>query len=254
MNTAQRRSPLQQSSLVVGPLVALGAAWLLSLPSDGDLNGVTLANVALIMAVVTVSVAVVDWIGGVITSVIAALALNYFHTEPYRTLRIDDRRDVYSVILLGALGLAVSAVTAARVRTEVRGVTRDRAAGAAAALADLLATDQAVPSTWTAAIGAASNDLALLTARVVAATPGQLPIVGRQVRDGDDASLTIPAVGAAMRLQHPHPEGRWLVLTPRHGHAPLTVDRRAVVSFADTVELALGPVAVPVDAVVAADA
>lgn len=241
MNTAPRRSPLQQSSLVVGPLVALGAAWLLSLPSDGDLNGVTLANVALIMAVVTVAIAVVDWLGGVITSVMAALALNYFHTQPIHTLRIDDRRDVYSVVLLAGLGLAVSAVTAIRVRTEVRDVTRDRAAGAGAELAGLLTTDQTVAATWAAAISAAANDLGLLNVRVSATTPAQLPIVGRRLADSDDPSLTIPAVGAALRLQHHHSEGRWLVLTPRPGHAPLVVDRRAVLSFADTVELALEP-------------
>lgn len=252
MSTAPRRSPLQQSSLVVGPLVALGAAWLLSLPSDGDLNGVTLANVALIMAVVTVAVAVVDWVGGAVTSVIAALALNYFHTEPYRTLRIDDRRDVYSVLLLGALGLAVSAVTAVRVRTEVRGVTRERAADASARLADLLALDQPVPTTWSAAIGAAANDLALLTVRIAGSTPGQLPIVGRRMADGDDPMLTVPAVGAALRLQHQHPEGRWLVLTPRPGQAPLTVDRRAVLSLADTIELALTATITPNAAATAA--
>lgn len=245
MNTAHHRSPLQQVALVAGPLLALLVAWLLSLPSDGADAGVTLANVALIMAVVTVAVAVVDWAAGAVTSVIAALALNYFHTQPYRTLRIDDRRDVISVLLLGALGLAVSAVTAVRVRTEVRGVTRDRAAGASDALAELLSSDRAVPGTWGAAIDAAANDLGLLNARITSATPGALPIVGRHVDAADDPVLVIPAVGAALRLQHSHPEGRWLVLTPRAGHAPLSVDRRAVLSFADTVELALQPTRQP---------
>ena len=230
-------------TLVAGPLLALLVAWLLSVPSDGDGDGVTLANVALVVAVVTVGVAVVDWVAGVVTSVVAALALNYFHTEPFRTLRIDDRRDVYSVLLLGALGLAVSAVTAARVRSEVRGATRRRAAVAGAELTALLAEDRPVPATWSAAISAAANDLDLLEVRIATGTPAQLPIVGRHDADRDDAGadLTIPAVGAALRLRAAHPEGRWLVLTPRAGHAPLTVDRRAVLSFADTVELALAP-------------
>ena len=46
-------------------------------------------------------------------------------------------------------------------------------------------------------------------------------------------------------LQHRHAEGRWLVVTPRPGMAPLTVDRRAVLSFADAIELALEPAPVP---------
>lgn len=226
-------------TLVAGPVAALVAAWLLSLPSDGDEAGVTLANVALVMAVVTVGVAVVDWAAGAVTSVIAALALNYFHTEPIHTLRIDDRRDVYSVLLLGALGLAVSAVTAVRVRTQVQGVARDRAAAAGAELSTQLVVDQSVAASWSAAIGADANDLGLLNARITTSTPGSLPVVGRTV--GDDPDLTIPAIGAALRLQQHHPEGRWLVLTPRRGQGPITVDRRAVLAFADTVELALAP-------------
>lgn len=229
-------------TLVVGPLLALLVAWLLSLPSDGDDNGVTLANVALVVAVVTVGVAVADWVAGAVTSVVAALALNYFHTQPIHTLRIDDRRDVYSVMLLGMLGLAVSAVTAVRVRAEVRGVTRDRAAGAGAELADLLERDRPVVAAWAAAITAAGNGLDLLEVRLSTRTPTELPVVGRRFADGDDPTLTIPATGAALRLPQAHPEGRWLVLTPRAGHAPLAVDRRAIRSFADTVELALEPV------------
>lgn len=234
-------------TLVVGPLLALLVAWLMSLPSAGDDTGVTLANVALVVAVVTVGVAVVDWAAGAVTSVVAALALNYFHTEPIHTLRIDDRRDVYSVLLLGSLGLAVSAVTAVRVRAEVRGVTRGRAAGASAELGELLTHDRPATAAWAAAITAAANDLDLLEVRLSTGTPVQLPVIGRRLAEGDDPTLTIPAVGAALRLQQSHAEGRWLVLTPRAGHAPLTVDRRAVLSFADTVELALTP-ARPIDA------
>jgi hypothetical protein len=92
-----------------------------------------------------------------------------------------------------------------------------------------------------AAISAAANDLGLLNAHVTTSTPGQLPVIGRRFAEGDDSTVTIPAVGAALRLQHRHAEGRWLVVTPRAGHAPLVVDRRAVLSFAETVELALEP-------------
>jgi Domain of unknown function (DUF4118) len=239
MDSAHRQQTVRSIAIVAGPLLALLVAWLLTFPSDGDDAGVTLANVALTIAVVTVGVAVVDWVSGVVTSVIAALALNYFHTEPIHTLRINDRRDIYSVLLLGALGLAVSAVTAIRVRSEVRGVTRRRAVSAGGELAALLGDDRPAASVWSMAISAAANDLDLLEVRVSAGNPAQLPIVGRHFVEGDDATLTIPAVGAALRLQQSHPEGRWLVLTPRSGHAPLDVDRRAVLSFADTVELAL---------------
>jgi hypothetical protein len=244
MSTAPVRTPLHQLAIVVGPGVAVLVAWLLSLPDRDDGAGVTLANVALVMAVVTVGFAVVDWAAGVTTSVVAALSLNYFHTEPYRTLRITDRRDVYSVLLLGALGLAVSAVTAARVRHGVTVLRRADARHAGDELAVLLADDRPAPEVWSAAITAAANDLGMVTARVTAKTPGGLPVIGRRLADSDDPSLILPAAGAVLPLQHRHAEGRWLIVTPRPGLAPLTIDRRAVLSFADAVELALEPSAV----------
>lgn len=245
MESAQVRSILHQSAVVVGPGSAVLVAWLLSLPSDAEGSGVTLANVALVVAVVTVGFAVVDWVAGITTSVAAAFALNYFHTEPVHTLRITDRRDVLSVVLLGVLGLAVSAATAIRVRRGVAVIHHDEAAAAGQRLTALLATDQPAREVWSAAISAASNDLGLVVARLSTAMPWGLPTIARRVSDADDATLMLPAAGAALRLQHRYAEGRWLVLTPREGHGPLTVDRRAVLSFADTVELALEPSPLP---------
>ncbi len=241
VSTASVRTPLNQLAIVLGPGVAVLVAWLLSLPDRDDGAGVTLANVALVMAVVTVGFAVVDWAAGVSTSILAALSLNYFHTEPYRTLRITDRRDVYSVLLLGALGLSVSAVTAARVRRGVTVLRRADARRTGDQLAVVLADDRPAPEVWSAAITAAANDLGLVSARVAAKTPVGLPIIGRRLADGDDPTLTLPAVGAVLPLQHRHAEGRWLIVTPRVGMAPLAVDRRAVLAFADAIELALEP-------------
>jgi hypothetical protein len=245
MSTAAARTTFHQLAIVAGPGVAVLVAWLLTLPDGDDGAGVTLANVALMMAVVTVGFAVVDWAAGVTTSVVAALSLNYFHTEPYRTLRITDRRDVYSVVLLGALGLAVSAVTAARVRRGVTTLRQAEARDAGVALGALLADDRLARDVWVAAIDAAANDLALVTARVTPRTPAGLPIIGRRMADADDPTLLLPAAGAVLPLQQRHAEGRWLIVTPRPGMAPLSVDRRAVLSFADAVELALEPSPVP---------
>lgn len=236
-------SPIQarQASIVVGPVAAAVVAWALSLPGDRADSGVTLANVALVMAVVTVGFATLDWMAGVTTSVVAALTLNFFHTEPYHTLRITDRRDVYSVVLLGLLGLAVSAVTAIRVRhgvTELRHVDARRASDE---LVGLLAHDHPVPEVWTSSIGAAANDLGLVMARLERFAPDGLPQIGRMVDDPSTITVTLPGAGAALRLTHRFDAGRWLVLTPREGMAPVDVDRRAVLAFADALELALEP-------------
>ena len=80
-----------------------------------------------------------------------------------------------------------------------------------------------------------------MLARVERSAPADIPTIGRptgsyQLLDGE---LVLPVYGAALRLERRHPEGRWLVLTPRDGMGPLTLDRRAVMAFADTIELAL---------------
>jgi hypothetical protein len=94
---------------------------------------------------------------------------------------------------------------------------------------------------WSAAIATPANDLGLVLARVERSAPVTIPTIGRPAGSYQllDADLVLPVYGAALRLERRHPEGRWLVLTPRDGMGPLTLDRRAVMAFADTVELAL---------------
>jgi Domain of unknown function (DUF4118) len=244
MSASPVRTPLRPAAIAVGTCTAVLVAWLLSLPDRNDDAGVTLANVALVMAVVTVGVAVLDWAGGVTTSIAAALSLNYFHTEPYRTLRITDRRDVYSVVLLSVLGLAVSAVTAVRVRRGVTALRRRDARRAGIELEEILRVDRPVPEVWSAAITSAANDLGLVSARVSTRTVADLPTIGRRITGDDDPSLVLPQTGAALSLRRYQDARRWLVLTPRPGMGPLDVDRRAVLSFADAINLALEPAVV----------
>ncbi len=236
-NSTTGRLRVRTIASIAGPAVAVLAAWLLSIPGDRDQLGVTIANVALGMAVITVATAMLDWVAGVATSIAAALSLNYFHTEPYRTLRITDRRDVYSVVLLGLLGLAVSAVSAMRVRRGVTALHQIDTTGAGHDLAAHLAIDRPAPEVWGAALSASAADLALVTTRVERLMPDGVPQVSRRV--GDDVELVLPAGGGAVRLEHRFEEGRWLVLTPRAGMGPLVVDRRAVVALAEAVALAL---------------
>lgn len=222
----------------MGPPAAILSAWLLSLGADGDDRGLTLANAALVMAVLTVAVALIDWLAGITTSVASALALNYFHTEPIHTLRVTDARDVFSIILLGLLGLAVSAATAFRVRRNVHDIRAGDALGAADELSSMVASDHPAGKVWAAAIATPTNDLGLVLVRVDQAEPPGLPFIGR-FKDVADSTLLLPQYGATLRLERHHAYGRWLVLTPRDGLGPLTLDRAAVMAFADTIELAL---------------
>ena len=189
----------------------------------------------------TVAVALVDWLAGLTTSVAAALALNYFHTEPIHTLRVTDARDVLSITLLGLLGFAVSVATAFRVRRTVRTIRAGDALAAGAELSALLEHDQPADSVWAAATASPSNDLGLTLVRVVDFEPIGMPLIGRPTGAADDSTFDLPQCGAAIRLDR-----KWLVLTPRNGLGPVTLDRAAVANFAATMNMALAgsPVAV----------
>lgn len=225
---------------LVGPPAAIFLAWLLSLGHDNVDRGLTLANAALAMALLVVSVALVDWLAGITTSIVAALALNYFHTEPFHTLRVTDSRDIVSIVLLLLLGVSVSVVTARRVRRNVHQIRAADTSAAEHQVAELVGADRSAAQLWQTAITTPSNDLGLVLARVEQALPAELPTIGRPVTSSpSDPTLVLPQYGAALRLERRHSEGRWLVLTPRDGMGSLTLDRNAVMAFAATVELAL---------------
>jgi Domain of unknown function (DUF4118) len=238
MSTHRIRTPLELAANFVGPPAAILVAWLMTL-GNGN-NGLTLANAALALAVLTVMVALVDWLAGITTSVAAALSLNYFHTEPTHTLRVNDWRDVLTIVLLAALGLGVSAATAFRIRRNVHSIRAGDRDVAAETLRPMLTENNSAPQVWSAAIATTANDLGLVLARVERSLPSGLPTIGRPAgAQAPDSTLVLPVYGAALRLEKRHTEGRWLVLTPRDGMGPLTLDRRAVMAFAATVELAL---------------
>jgi len=66
------------------------------------------ANVALALALVVVCAAVFGGrLAGVATSIGAALAFDFFHTQPYFSLRISKREDVIAAVLLLVMGVVV---------------------------------------------------------------------------------------------------------------------------------------------------
>jgi hypothetical protein len=227
------------------PFVAVLVAWILSLPGDPPTSGVSVSVAALSMVAITVVAALSTPVAGVATSIAAALALNWFHTQPYRTFRISDSNDFATVALLAAIGLATSSITAFRVSARMRSIRVAEESAATHALEDLLATNQPANEVWRQSIGASANDLRNVQARLTPSLPNGLPIIGRRSTvDDDHAPIRFSQPGAAFRLRDGHPEGRWLVITPHPGSSWVEIDRRAVTSFADSLELAIASVPV----------
>lgn len=233
---------------IAGPIAVVLFGWATSSTGDGASDGLALANVALLMAAITVAVALVSWTAGLSTSVAAALTMNWFHTEPVGTFRITSSSDLTSVLILGVLGVGVSAATAARMQRATR---IGRAAGADeayAALVPMVHAQLPVHELWHAALAATSPELALTSATLTQVLPHNMPTVGRRPWPADAAQSTVvlPPTGAALEL---HQDGWYVVLTPRDGVGALTIDRRAAAAFADTVELAARVGEAVVDAV-----
>ncbi len=228
--------PFRPRSLVVaGPVVAIAIAW----ASTGAHSAMAVANVALVLAIVSVGVAMASWSAGLLTSAAAALSLNYFHTEPVHSLRVTESADVLAVLLLATLGITVSAITALRVRAAARDHHEQVAAGVRDDLATASTTSRPVAVVWAEAVRASCAGLALVDCHVEGTGGGSLPAIARQ-RSGIDHEPTVfvlPEGGAVMAFRDPR-LGQ-VVLVPRPGMGALELDRRAVTAFVDQLELAL---------------
>ena len=204
MDTAHKQSnSLKRASLVVFPATAVIVSW--STSSIRETIGV--ANVALVLAIATTWAALLSWEAGVLTSLVSASTLNFFHTKPVRSFRITSRADLVMIALLMLIGLGVSFLTASRVRRVVRQFDSDT-----------------------------SSDLSKIDVRLLQEATSQFPIISRRLTslDSDDV-LLLPEGGAVMKFEDPRIQSV-LLLTPRLGLGALQVSRRTMTSFADHVE------------------
>lgn len=101
----------------VGAIAAIGVGGLLTPTRDWLGN----TNVALVLVVVVaLAGAIGGRLAGVLTSVAAALAFNFFHSEPYYSLEIASRVDVITTVLVLVVGLVVGEVAALRTSSQRR--------------------------------------------------------------------------------------------------------------------------------------
>jgi hypothetical protein len=206
------------------------------------------ANIALILVLVVVLAAVGGGrSAGAMAAASAALSFNFFHTEPYLTLKIDSADDVETTLLLLAVGFAVGQLATYRrhpLRSGAIAADEIRRIHRVAAFADPgrhTAADMIM-----AAQGELSELLGLQSCRFEASPfAGPLPRMERTgvvpVMDyrGPDVGFALPAGGTELPVQgRGHVLGRF-VLVPRPD-ATVTLEQRVVaVAIADQVGAAL---------------
>jgi K+-sensing histidine kinase KdpD len=203
-------------------------------------------NVALILVVFVVAAAVFGGrLAGFTAAVVAAISFNFFHTQPYLTLRIKEGQDIVTVLLLLVVGLVVGELALLRQRTRHEVVAQATGAHVLEEVLALLAADSTVDQTWSAVRdgiqtalgvqharfwpGAGRADLPLLTrsGRVV---PTLSTWTGRGFQLPETAS--IPVVSGRGVLGH-------IEIDSTPGRSVSIDERRVAVGLADVLALAL---------------
>jgi uncharacterized protein DUF4118 len=221
--------------MVVGPVLTIAVAWATE-TARGDMS---IANVALVLAFVSVAAALISPIAGFLTSAVAALSLNYFHTKPIHSLRMTDGDEIVTVILLVLLGALVSIATTMRVRVKVAGHRTDESLAATRELQQLLVHGGALPAVWLTAVQAVCVQAGSIDVWLSPAAPSEVPVISHRATAGigsDGDTVVIPETGAALLL----PNGRGaLLLKPQNGLGAITARRTMLLQFGDQLAAAL---------------
>jgi Domain of unknown function (DUF4118) len=224
-----------RAATVLGPVLAIAVAWATATVSSDT----SIANAALVLAFVCVAAALIKPIAGFVTSAIAALALNYFHTTPVHSLRMTDGDEIFTVVLLVLLGASVSIATTMRVRAKVAVHRTDESLVAARELQELLSHGGALPAVWLTAVQSVCGQAGSIDVSLLAAAPSDVPVISRRLSSGtgsDGDTVVIPETGAALVL----PNGRGaLLLRPQTGLGAITAARAMVLQFGDQLAAAL---------------
>jgi K+-sensing histidine kinase KdpD len=228
---------LARVAVLVGPVVAVavgGATGWVRGDVASTIVGVTLAIIVTIAALVGRSAALA-------TAVAAAITFNFFHTEPYHSLRIHEPGDVAIVALLLGLGFLVSDVTALMRRRERFARQRSIADEAASGIPALLGADRPIVDVWPALASSLLDELSFATCRFVQGPTIELSIVADSPshETPDHDMFVLPAAGAAVPIRHAGRTVGHLVLTPQPGNTSLTVRRSVAHALAATVASAL---------------
>lgn len=203
-------------------------------------------NVALVLVgLVVVAAAVAGRLAGILTALAAAISFNFFHTEPYRTLRIDDREDFLTVLLILVVGIAVGEVALLLQREHA--VSRAQAGSARdiESVVALLAEGAPTAEIWAGIRVALVAELGVADATFLPTPPGaDAPTIDRAGRlhphayrhaaGGFElpAGTHLPVVAGDRRLGA-------VVLTPTPGRGVSLDQRRLAVALSDVLALAL---------------
>jgi hypothetical protein len=226
----------------IGACLAIAVAGLLV--SIRDWLGAS--NVALVLVVIIVGAATFGGrLAGAVTSIAAALAFDFFHTQPFYTLRIDDREEIIAAVLLLVVGLIVGELAGLRAASRREVVMHARGASRLEDVASVVAAGADLDEVWPVVRRALVEQLELAECRFdPAPTPAPMivlerngQIASRELR-WERGGFALPAEGVAVPvLNRGRALGR-LVLVPQPGTGTSRPQRRVAVALADQLAVA----------------
>jgi hypothetical protein len=206
------------------------------------------SNVALVLAIVVVGAAMLGGrLAGAITSLAAAIAFDFFHTEPYYSLRIDKREDIIAAVLLLVIGVSVGQLAAWGAGNRQVASQHAKSATRLEEVAAVVAAGAPLEDLWPVVRRALVDELQLAECRFEIA-PFRDTYVDLE-RDGridsnhlqyEEGGFALPSEGVALPVvSNGHVLGR-LVLVPEPHRGTTRLQRRVAVGLADQMAVAAG--------------
>jgi K+-sensing histidine kinase KdpD len=198
------------------------------------------SNIALLLVLVVVLAAVAGGrLGGALTGVTAGLSFNFFFTRPYLTMRVNDRRDITTIVLIVVLGLIVGQVTSVLARHRVTHTSQKQALhGLEAAVA--MASSGAGPNeVWATIREELTDGFGLTGAEFRRNDPEALPIIDRngtfagKRHHFTGTGFALPPAGLQVPVILDGAQLGQIVLTGPATTSVTIEQRRAIVAMAD---------------------
>jgi len=229
----------------LGSIVIIFVAGLLGSVRD-DLGP---ANVALIIAIIVVGCAALGGrFAGVLTAVVGALSFDYFHTQPYNTLRIDRAKDFETVILLLVIGALAGELTHLRDRHRDEKVEADDLLETVLSVSHLVAGGAPLEEVWVAVKAAVAHEFGEVDCRfepLGTEAPGlpRIQATGAVPRSSLRRFLghgfELPPGGAELVVMHGEQSLGRIVVVPLAPRGVSLRERRVVVALAEQLAIVL---------------
>lgn len=204
-------------------------------------------NIALVLVLLVIGAASAAgrW-GGVVAGLTASISYNFFHTKPYLTVRIADVRDIATVGLLIAVGLAVGELGVARARQSAARRSHLRTARSLEQVNAALAAGAELAVVWPVVQHGLVDTLGVRAARF---EPGEhvdeLPLIAHdghvhvRSRRYVDGGFVLPEQGVALAVEANGEHLGRIRLDPDPSIGVSLEQRRAAVALSDALALAL---------------